>query len=147
MRPAPSALAILLAAVATPVLAVQDAVVGQWLNWDGEGKIAIAPCHDVPNQMCGAITWLKEPNDEHGRPMHDLHNPDPALRARPIVGVLVIRNMNPNGPGRWIGGKLYDPESGKTYDGRLRARPGGKLEVTGCIAFFCQTEVWTRADD
>lgn len=147
MRLQPLVPAALLAAVATPALAVPDAVVGQWLNQDGEGKVAIAPCHDAPNQMCGAITWLKEPTDAHGRPMRDLHNPDPALRSRPIVGTLVIRNMNPNGPGRWIGGKLYDPESGKSYDGKLRARPGGKLEVSGCIAFFCQTQVWTRAGD
>lgn len=138
-------LASLLTLAAGRAGAVQDAVVGQWLNQDGEGKVAIAPCHDVPSQMCGAITWLKAPMED-GRPVRDLHNPNPALRARPVVGVLVIRDMNPDGPGRWIGGKLYDPQTGHSYDGKLRVRGGGKLDVTGCVAFFCRTQVWTRAD-
>jgi uncharacterized protein (DUF2147 family) len=78
--------------------------------------------------------------------VRDLHNPDPALRQRPVIGVRVIRGMKPSGPGRWTGGKLYDPETGRSYTGRLHARSDGRLDVTGCIAFLCQTQVWTRAD-
>ena len=137
-------LAAMLTLAAGRAGAASDGVVGQWLNQDGAGKVAISPCHDAPARICGAITWLKEPTED-GRPVHDLHNPNPSLRNRPVVGVLVIRDMKPDGPGRWTGGKLYDPETGHSYDGKLRAR-GGKLDVTGCVAFFCQTQVWTRAD-
>ena len=31
-------------------------------------------------------------------------------------------------------------------DQKLRLREDGSLEVKGCVAFFCRTRVWTRAD-
>ena len=131
---------------AATAAAAPDPVLGHWLNQDREGKVLIAPCGDAPGAVCGAITWLKEPADEAGRPAHDIHNPDPALRARPVIGLFVIRDMKPAGPGRWAGGRLYDPETGRSYKGRLTALGGGKLKVEGCVLMLCQAQTWTRAD-
>jgi uncharacterized protein (DUF2147 family) len=137
-------LAPALATCAGPAFAA-DPVMGSWLNADGKGKVLIAPCSASSAETCGTITWLKEPTED-GRPVHDLHNPDPALRARPVIGVTVIRGMQPAGPGRWTGGRLYDPETGKSYKGRLTALGGGRLKVEGCVLLLCQAQTWTRAD-
>jgi uncharacterized protein (DUF2147 family) len=126
-----------LAAAPTAALAVPDAAFGEWLNQDGKGRIAMAPCSTDPALACGAISWLKEA-------AKDDHNPDPALRGRPLVGVLVVRAMKNQGPGRWAGGKLYDPESGKSYDGRMKVLTGNRMQVTGCILMLCQNQTWTR---
>ena len=120
-----------------------DAAFGQWLTADGMAHVAIAPCSDNPAHACGAVTWLKDPV---GHPTRDINNPDAALRQRPLVGVLVIREMTNQGPGRWVGGKIYDAETGKTYDGKLKALSANRLQVTGCVLMVCQDRTWTRVD-
>jgi uncharacterized protein (DUF2147 family) len=138
------AIAVAALVAAGPAAAAPDPAFGQWLNGDGMGKVALGPCAGQPQLACGAITWLKDPI---GRPTRDVHNPDKALRSRPLVGLVVIRGMKNAGPGRWTGGKLYDPESGKTYDGKLTALSTDRLQVKGCVLFVCDGQVWTRAGD
>ncbi|HEV2532085.1 DUF2147 domain-containing protein [Phenylobacterium sp.] len=128
---------------AGPALANQDPAVGQWLTEDGFAHVAIAPCSSDPALVCGAVTWLKDPV---GHPNRDIHNPDRSLRDRPLVGVMVIRDMKNEGPGRWTGGRVYDPESGRSYAGRLRAVSRNRLEVDGCVLGVCDSETWTRVD-
>jgi uncharacterized protein (DUF2147 family) len=135
-------LALLAAAVtfsASAAAAAPDPVVGEWLSQDGAGKIALAPCSSNPALLCGAITWV-----DPKRPQKDIHNPDPSLRTRPIVGVMVVKDMKNQGPGNWSGGKVYDPESGKTYNGKVRAISTDKVHLDGCVLMVCQSQTWTR---
>lgn len=120
--------------------AAPDPVVGQWLSEDGAGKIALAPCSSNPSLLCGSITWV-----DPKRPQKDIHNPELSLRTRPIVGVMVVRDMKNQGPGRWGGGKVYDPETGKTYDGKVRSMGPDKVHLDGCILMICQSQTWTRS--
>ena len=46
---------------------------------------------------------------------------------------------------RWEGGRILDPEADKTYKSKLE-RDGDTLRVKGCVAVFCQTQVWVRAE-
>lgn len=141
---APLTFALLAAAIATPALAAPDPAFGEWLTQDGVARVAVAPCSGDPALACGAVTWLKDPVDH---PTRDVRNPDAAQRGRPLVGLLVVRNMKNQGPGRWIGGKLYQPQTGRTADGELKAITRNRLEVKGCILFVCETETWTRANE
>lgn len=133
--------ALFAAAPATHALAAADPAFGEWLNADGLGKITVGPCATDPALACGAITWVKDPASH---PTHDVNNPDRALRSRPIIGVLAVRDMKNEGPGRWTGGKLYDPETGKTYNGRLKALSTNRMQVTGCVLMICESQTWTR---
>jgi uncharacterized protein (DUF2147 family) len=133
-------LATLLAASATPALAAADPAFGEWLNADGAGKITVGPCATNPALACGAITWMKDPA-AHPR---DENNPDKALRSRPIIGVLAVRDMKNEGPGRWSGGKLYNPENGKSYNGKMKVLSTNRMEVTGCVLMICESQTWTR---
>ena len=135
-------LALLAAAVtlcASAAVAAPDPVVGEWLSQDGAGKIALAPCSSNPALLCGAITWV-----DPSKPQKDIHNPDQSLRTRPIVGVMVVKDMKNQGPGKWGGGKVYDPESGKTYDGKVRAISTDKVHLDGCVLMICKSQTWTR---
>jgi uncharacterized protein (DUF2147 family) len=129
-----------IAAPAAAAQAAADPAFGQWLNADGAGKITVGPCAADPALACGAITWIK---DAAAHP-RDENNPDRALRNRPIIGVLAVRDMKNEGPGRWTGGKLYDPESGKTYNGKLKVLSTTRLQVTGCVLMLCESQIWTR---
>lgn len=131
------ALAAALALAAAPAFAA-DPVEGEWLTPSGSGKVRIAPCG---GKLCGNITWLKNPADAKAS---DNNNPDPKLKARPILGLPMLWGFKPAGPGKWTGGKIYDPGSGKTYDSKLSVRPDGTLKVEGCILMVCQAQTWKR---
>ncbi len=134
------ALAAGLTLAAAPALAA-DPVEGEWLTQAATGKVRIAPCPGKPNLMCGNISWLKDPANATAK---DTHNPDAALQSRPIMGMPMIWNFKQAARGRWTGGKIYDPNTGKTYDSRISLNPNGTLKVEGCILVVCQAQTWRR---
>jgi uncharacterized protein (DUF2147 family) len=140
--------AALAAAIAAPNPAAADgSVVGEWITPARSARVAIAPCPRDPALLCGRIAWLAQPMDADGAPLSDRKNPDPALRSRPLVGVEIIHGFRAGDPGHWRGGKIYDPESGRTYDARLRLAAPDTLEVKGCVLVFCEAQTWRRASD
>ena len=80
------------------------------------------------------------------------HGPDPlcdkctgASHDKPIKGMVILWGLKPDGAGHWSGGRVLDPENGKTYKSKLALMDGGKkLGMSGCIAFFCRQQVWVR---
>jgi len=113
-------------------------ITGRWLTADGSAVVAVGPCGTV---TCGRIaTVLKA---EPGSPQVDANNPDAALRTRPIVGMPILTGFADTGKD-WRG-KIYDPRNGKTYKSIVTRAADGTLKVQGCIAFFCQTQVWKPA--
>jgi len=119
------------------------AVEGDWITPKGGAKVRIAPCG---GKLCGTITWLKAAVDKTGQPQKDIHNPDPGLRGRPVVGIAFLHGFTQAGTDRWSGGSIYDPGSGKTYDSKLSLAPDGALKVEGCVAVFCQAQIWRRVN-
>lgn len=130
----------LLTACASPAFAA-DPVEGDWLTQTGSGKVRIAPCPPRPERLCGTLFWLRNPADAKAT---DVNNPDPALKKRPILGLPMIRDFKQAAPGRWTGGRIYDPNSGKTYDSKISVNPNGTLKVEGCIVVVCQAQTWKR---
>ena len=126
-------------AIASPALAA-DPVEGLWLVQAGTAKVKVAPCARDKSRMCGQVAWLKTPGAK------DANNPDASLRSRPIMGMLMIRDFKSAGPGKWTGGKIYDPNSGKTYGSKMSANPDGTLKVEGCVAVVCQAQTWKRTN-
>jgi len=68
------------AAAATPVT---NAV------WLMDAKVALQ-MFDCGNLLCGRIVWLALPRDAQGALASDQHNPDIALRRRPLCGLTVL---------------------------------------------------------
>lgn len=118
-----------------------DSIEGDWLTPDGGSKVHISACPDKPDRMCGVISWLPAAKAKD----LDTRNPNAALRSRPILGMSTISGFKQSGPGKWTGGKLYDPASGKTYDGKLTANADGTLKVEGCVMMICQAQTWKRS--
>lgn len=135
------AFAAAFALLAPATMAGVDPATGEWLTQDGAAKVAVAPCSYDPGRMCGAVTWLQ---DTVHKPTRDVRNPNKSLRDRPLVGLMVIRDMKNEGPGRWAGGQIYDAKSGKTYAGKLKAVSRNRLQVEGCVMMVCQAQTWTR---
>ena len=114
---------------------------GVWAEGDGGAHIEIAPCGD---KLCGRIVWLKQPVDENGRPLMDKNNPNPTLRTRPILGLLIMGGLQPNDGNTFLQGQVYNSENGKVYDVYLTPE-GQTMEVEGCLMkYLCLSQTWTR---
>ena len=130
-----------------PVAAAQDPApgtpLGRWVSESKRGVIDIYRCAD---KLCGKLVWMIEPL-RHGAPAVDENNPDPALRHRPLCGLVMLGDFHQTKPDTWDGGWIYDPDAGKTYQA-LFTLDGNKLALRGYLVdpFFGQTQTWTRAD-
>lgn len=129
---------------AAPALAAGDPVAGDWMTPSGV-KVRLEPCAAKRALMCARLIALKEPNDKAGAPLRDTANADASLRGRPLVGILVLMDMKPTGPGAWSDGKVYELNAGKTYDAKMSLNPDGTLKVEGCVSVLCRGVTWTRA--
>lgn len=139
-----AAAALVAVFVAAPAFASGTAE-GVWATPGGQSKVRVAPCATDAAKLCGTIVWLKTPKRADGSPVTDGRNPDPKLKTRPIQGMPFLTGFKPAGPGRWTGGKIYNPNDGKTYDSKLAVQPDGTLKVEGCVLVVCRGQTWTRA--
>lgn len=118
---------------------------GPWLTQGASARVEIRPCLKARDTLCGTIAWLWDPNDADGQPMRDSRHPDAARRARPLVGLDLLEGFRAAGqPGVFSGGRIYNPEDGRTYAATLTMRPDGTLQVEGCVLFICARQVWRR---
>jgi len=115
---------------------------GMWLSQDGDVKMKVARCGDA---ICSTIAWLKNPNDEKGKPKVDLNNADASKRSRPIMGSAIILPMKADGADKWSG-QVYNAEDGKTYSGSFALSGANKADLKGCVAIICKTKTWTRTN-
>ncbi|SMD15568.1 DUF2147 domain-containing protein [Pedobacter nyackensis] len=120
----------------------KDAIVGKWINSLNEAHIDITKRGD---KYFGKIVWLKDPKDEKGVTKIDLKNPNEKLRSKPIVGLEILKNFVFD-DGRWTGGTIYDPKSGKTYKCNMKLNGKDELDMRGYIGFSLlgRTEIWKR---
>jgi uncharacterized protein (DUF2147 family) len=137
-----AALAVGYVAYAAPGV---DPTFGDWMTEGGSGKVRVGPCAANPAQACGTLLWLKPPADAPAGQPHDIHNPDPALRSRPLVGIAIVSDFHREAAGQWADGRIYDPNDGKTYKSKMSIGADGVLKVSGCVLVFCKAQSWTKA--
>ena len=124
-----------LASAATPV--------GVWYAEGGAAQVAIEPCGE---KLCGRVVWLRSPYDDDGCDLRDRLNPDPALRARKVEGLEILRGLTHREDGTWVNGRIYDPASGSTYTCQLALDGDDRVRLRGYIGipFIGRTATWTR---
>jgi uncharacterized protein (DUF2147 family) len=131
------AAAAALALSAPPAAAITD-VDGTYLDPGGYVQITLRPCGA---SRCGVITRIVRAKP--GEPDYDVHNSNPALRSRSILGLTILSGLRWR-DGAWRG-QVYNPEDGGTYRAIVRPGRNGTLSVQGCLAFICRTQIWSDA--
>ncbi len=133
--------------VASPVWSQQalpeaDRIIGVWLTADGKAHIEVSRTGE---QYSGKIIWLAEP-EKNGKPVVDDKNPDEALRGRPILLMELMFGFVYDGDNTWVDGRVYDPEDGDEYRGKVQLVDDSTMELRGyvLIPLFGRTETWTR---
>ena len=108
---------------AAPVASIPPAnsPLGVWLTEEKEGKVRIEECG--PN-ICGYSVDKKSNQN----------------------GEQVLINMKP-GKDKWSG-RIFDPNSGSTYDSTIALKGTDSLRVQGCAfgGMFCGGQTWTRVN-
>ena len=123
-----------------------DDIIGTWLTKSTSNKVTIFKTGSL---FYGKISWLKNINDETGKPKVDENNPDANLRTRHILGLLLLKGFEYNEKNNeWVNGEIYDPKNGKTYSCIMKLNDHHTLEVRGFIgiSLIGRTEVWTRSE-
>jgi uncharacterized protein (DUF2147 family) len=164
-QPKPSRKGAQAAPAVPPPGAVDPGAVGVWIDHTGRGAVEIIPCAEIPapgaaapppsptakpaepQNLCGRIVWLQNPNDAKGKPLIDDLNKNPTKRGAPICGLQIIGEVKPQTDGSWDKGWIYDPEQGSAFDVELRLRNPETLQVKGYLGvkFLSETFVWRRA--
>jgi uncharacterized protein (DUF2147 family) len=126
-----------LVAATTPI----NPILGRWHTPEDRAIVEIAPCGA---QLCGTIiSAIPLPNT--ATPPRDVHNPDPTLRTRSIIGVRILGGFV-RGRDKWTNGTIYNPSNGKSYRSEMSLAADGRLRVSGCVSVICQTQIWRRAN-
>ncbi|MFO7659497.1 MAG: DUF2147 domain-containing protein [Candidatus Cloacimonadaceae bacterium] len=122
-----------------------DAILGVWFNEEKDAKIEV---YKDGGKYFGKVIWLKNPNDEKGKPKTDIENPDPKLKSRPRLNMIVLTNLAHKDGSKYVKGKIYDPKSGKTYSAQAELANPNLLKLRGFIGISLvgRTSEWTRPE-
>jgi uncharacterized protein (DUF2147 family) len=109
---------------------------GTWLHPDNGSHIKVYKCG---GGLCAKVVKVTDPSRK------DDKNPNPKLRNRPVVGVVIMRGAKKSGKATWSG-KLYNTKDGKTYSGTATVLDKKHLKLEGCVlgGLICQGPTWTR---
>ena len=126
---------------------VADDIHGLWINNKDVGKQKFAVMiEDCGNKLCGRLYWLKKPLSASGLPKRDKHNPNEALRDRPLCGLQILTGFQYAGDSTWNAGEIYNPDDGLTFSSTMKLAPEGSLKIRGYvgISLFGKTLEWVR---
>ncbi|WP_299140297.1 DUF2147 domain-containing protein [uncultured Tateyamaria sp.] len=107
-------------------MAMAEPATGTWkTETSDEGAflhVKIAPCG---SNICGTITKVVGSDDTSS------------------VGKPIIWDMKAKGNGSYSGGKIWAPDTDKTYRSKM-SLSGNALKVSGCVGPICRGQTWQR---
>lgn len=124
-----------------------EGVVGKWKTIDDETNTprSIVEITEVNGELQGRILQIFYREGE---------KPDPVCEAcegerkdKPVIGMLFLWGLKPDGANEWVGGGVLDPKNGKIYNAKATLTEGGqKLRLRGYIGtpILGRTQVWLR---
>lgn len=115
-----STLAAKPAAPAAPAAQPENSPLGLWLTEEKEGRVRIEQCGA---NLCG---YSVDPKSDQNREK-------------------VLINMKPGKDSKWSG-RIFDPNTGSTYDSTIALKGPDALRVQGCAfgGMFCGGQTWSR---
>jgi uncharacterized protein (DUF2147 family) len=105
---------------ATPAAQPANSPLGLWLTEEKEGRVRIEQCG---TNLCG---YSVDPKSNQNREQ-------------------VLINMKPGKDSRWSG-RIFDPNTGSSYDSTIALKGPDTLRVQGCAfgGMFCGGQTWSR---
>ncbi len=135
-------------AAAAPARADDTTPVGKWKTIDdktGKPKSIVA-IWEEGGKLYGKVDQLLDPKPDDPNPV--CKKCDGELKDKPILGMRILWDLSKSGD-TWSGGRIMDPDNGKTYRCNVTLSDGGKkLLVRGFIgmALLGRTQTWLREE-
>ena len=127
--------------------AAEHKIQGLWVdNKDPSRQKFAVMVDDCGSKVCGSLYWLKKPVSANGLPKRDKHNPNEALRDRPLCGLQILTGFQAANDALWQDGEIYNPDDGLTFSSTMKLSPEGTLKIRGYvgISLFGKTLEWVR---
>ena len=124
-----------------------DSAAGRWKTIDdktGKVKSIVEISQAANGALSGKVVEILH-SDKGPNPVCD--GCEGANKNKPVKGMTILWNLSQDKgtTSKWSGGTILDPANGKTYRSKIELQPGGgKLDVSGCIAFICRAQTWVR---
>ncbi|WP_049463896.1 DUF2147 domain-containing protein [Stenotrophomonas indicatrix] len=124
-----------------------DSAAGRWKTIDdktGKVKSIVEISQAANGTLSGKVVEILH-SDKGPNPVCD--GCEGANKNKPVKGMTILWNLSQDKgtTSKWSGGTILDPANGKTYRSKIELQPGGgKLDVSGCIAFICRAQTWVR---
>ena len=137
---------ILLAGLSMNSFADPLSPVGTWTTIDDETKKpkSIVRIAEKDGVISGTVEKIFDPAKQESK-CDECASDDPR-KGKPVIGMTILTGLKKDGDA-YGGGKILDPNNGKTYNAKVTVVEGGKkLEMRGSILFFGRTQTWIRAD-
>lgn len=121
---------------------------GLWQEYDDDSGslVALIRIEQLPdNSYEGRIEKVFLDRDENPAPI--CRQCPGELRNQPLQGLRILSGMKRKDKLSFEGGRILDPDDGKTYQCRLRlSEDGNTVEVTGYLNlnWIGQSEIWRR---
>jgi uncharacterized protein (DUF2147 family) len=127
--------------------APEPSPVGRWRTIDDKtGEIAaVVEIELQGEELIATIRQVMSPPAESDNPACVKCSGD--LKDKPMVGLQIMWGMTRKDDDEFDGGRILDPDNGKTYKCKLKlVEDGSKLEVRGYVGFslFGRTQTWLR---
>jgi len=103
--------------------------------WEYEEKNLLIQISKEDDQFVGTMTYFQCATDAIMRSRVDSENPDPTLVDRKLLGLKLVEKLTYEGDNVWGGGKIYDPNSGHTWDARIQLTTSNTAVVRGYWKF------------
>jgi uncharacterized protein (DUF2147 family) len=88
--------------------------------WESEAKNLQIEMFENDGEFFGRMIYFKCSTDEIMRTKKDIENPDKHLTARNLLGLMLVTDLAYQGDNIWDEGKIYDPNSGHTFEARIQ---------------------------
>ena len=115
-------------------------VAGIWLTPAG----ATIEMYECDASVCGKLVGGENIDPDGASPL-DEKNPDPALRDREIVGLVIAEGFE-RGDDAWENGSVYNLATGTTVTASIKRTDAESLDMKACVGPLCRTVTWTETD-
>lgn len=122
-----------------------DKITGIWLSEDSDVKLKFE-IYKSAGKYFGKLLWASTMFEADGKtPKKDPKNPDKNLRNRSRQNIVNVIDLTYD-DGEYVGGKLYNPDDGRTYSLKAALKSANQLEFRGYmgVSLFGKTMQFKR---
>lgn len=120
----------------------KEQIIGKWRTHDNR---AIVEIYEQDDTYFGKLVWLENATNHLGEPRKDVHNPIKTNHRFDLLELTIMDGFSFK-KNSFVGGTLYDPDTGSLYNCKLWLKDEDHLMVRDYCGVFYMTFEWERVE-